>query len=180
MVRYGHRVQTEWRRPLSSVHSIMMEKSSGEGGGCMLTPFTIVTITYKVAVHAPAEWADTLALFHFYRCTLMQVKISCTGANSPTKSQKPTKKEPLSFVRRIRMFLGLLYPDPDPDTSVKPKVCILLSSSKKINKKKIDSYRFTTSFSGFLSLKNDVNVSTVRRGHPSLVSVILSRHPCKE
>jgi hypothetical protein len=80
----------------------------------MLTPFTIVTITNKVAVYAPAEWADTLALFHFYRCTLWQVKISCTGANSPTKSQKPTKEEPLSFVRRIRMFLGLMDPDPDP------------------------------------------------------------------
>jgi hypothetical protein len=93
----------------------------------MLTPFTIVTITYKVAVYAPAEWADTLTLFHFYRSTLWQVKISCTGANSPTKSQKPTKKEPLSFVRRIRMFLGLL--DPDPDPSIKSKVCILLSSN---------------------------------------------------
>jgi hypothetical protein len=28
------------------------------------TTFTIVTITYKVAVYAIAEWEDTLALFH--------------------------------------------------------------------------------------------------------------------
>jgi hypothetical protein len=28
--------------------------------------FTTVTITYKVAVCAPAEWADTLTLFHLY------------------------------------------------------------------------------------------------------------------
>ncbi len=30
-------------------------------------PFTVFTITYKVAVYAPAEWADTLALFHLYQ-----------------------------------------------------------------------------------------------------------------
>jgi hypothetical protein len=29
-------------------------------------PFTLFTITYKVAVHAPAERADTLNLFHLY------------------------------------------------------------------------------------------------------------------
>ncbi len=29
-------------------------------------PFTIFTITYKVAVYAPAESADTLPLFHLY------------------------------------------------------------------------------------------------------------------
>ncbi len=58
------------------VHSIMMEKlaQAGGGGGCMsICPslFTIFTITYKVAVYAPAEMADTLypyCLFHL--CTL--------------------------------------------------------------------------------------------------------------
>jgi hypothetical protein len=32
---------TEWQRPLSGVHSIMMEKlgQAGEGGGCTPTPF---------------------------------------------------------------------------------------------------------------------------------------------
>jgi hypothetical protein len=39
-----------------------------EGGGCMPTPFHYIyhtlTITSKVAVYAPAEWADTLTLFH--------------------------------------------------------------------------------------------------------------------
>jgi hypothetical protein len=29
-------------------------------------PFTLFTITYKVAVYAPAERADTLTLFHLY------------------------------------------------------------------------------------------------------------------
>jgi hypothetical protein len=38
----------------------MMEKLAlaGEGGGC--TPFTLVTLTYKVAVNALAARADTL------------------------------------------------------------------------------------------------------------------------
>ncbi len=39
-----------------------------EGGGRMPTPFYYIyqtfTITSKVAVYAPAEWADTLTLFH--------------------------------------------------------------------------------------------------------------------
>jgi hypothetical protein len=36
-----HRVQTEWQRPLSGVHSIMNEKlaQAGKGGGCTPTPF---------------------------------------------------------------------------------------------------------------------------------------------
>jgi hypothetical protein len=46
----------------------MMEKSAlaGEGGGCTPTPFQPITITYKVAVYAPAERADALKLFHLY------------------------------------------------------------------------------------------------------------------
>ncbi len=70
-----HRAHTEWQLTLSGVHSIMMEKlaQAGKGGGSRPHPFTIVTITYKVAVYAPAEWADALTLFHLYQyivCTL--------------------------------------------------------------------------------------------------------------
>ncbi len=66
-----HRVpHTEWQRPLSGVQSIMMEKlaQAGKGGGLHAcpSPFTISTITYKVAVYAPAEMADTLPLFLLY------------------------------------------------------------------------------------------------------------------
>ncbi len=63
--QWGLRVQTEWRLTISRVHSIMIEKSAlaGEGGGC-----TPITITYKVAVYAPVEWAETLTLFHLYQC----------------------------------------------------------------------------------------------------------------
>jgi hypothetical protein len=39
---------------------------AGEGGGCSARPPPLITftITSKVAVYAPAEWADTLTLFH--------------------------------------------------------------------------------------------------------------------
>jgi hypothetical protein len=52
---------------------------AGESGECTPTPFTdslpfsfiTFTITSKVAVYAPAEWADTLTLFHLlYRYVL--------------------------------------------------------------------------------------------------------------
>ncbi len=46
----------------------MMEKlakaGEGEGVGARPPPFTTFTITSKVAEYAPAEWADTLTLFH--------------------------------------------------------------------------------------------------------------------
>jgi hypothetical protein len=54
---------TELQRVLSGVHSVMRVKLAlaGEGGGCTFITFTISS---KVAVYAPAEWADTLTLFH--------------------------------------------------------------------------------------------------------------------
>jgi hypothetical protein len=53
-----------------TLHPTMMEKSTlaGEGGGCTPIPFQPITIPFKIAVYfAPAEWADTLALFHLYQ-----------------------------------------------------------------------------------------------------------------
>ncbi len=38
---------------------------AGEVGGARPPPFITFTITSKVEVYAPAEWADTLTLFHF-------------------------------------------------------------------------------------------------------------------
>ncbi len=61
---------TEWQRPLSGIHSIMMEKlaQGGEGGagGARPPPCNISTITYKVVAYAPAERAYTLPLFLLY------------------------------------------------------------------------------------------------------------------
>ncbi len=79
-----HRVNTEWRLPISDAHPIMMEKSAlaGEGKGCTPNPFQPITITCKVAVYAPAERADTLPLFHLYpMCTLwFTVSLCCINA----------------------------------------------------------------------------------------------------
>ncbi len=36
-------------------------------GGARPPPFTTFTLTSKVAVYAPAEWADTLTLCHLYQ-----------------------------------------------------------------------------------------------------------------
>ncbi len=60
---------TELQLLLSGVHSVMRVKSvlAGEGGGCTPIPSLTFTLTSKVAVYAPAEWADTLTLFHLYQ-----------------------------------------------------------------------------------------------------------------
>ncbi len=57
---------TELQPLRSVVHSVMRVKLAlaGEGGGARPPPFITFTITSKVAVYAPAEWADTLTLFH--------------------------------------------------------------------------------------------------------------------
>ncbi len=57
---------TELQRLLSGVHSVMRVKltQAGEGWGARPPPFITFTITSKVAVYTPAEWADTLTLFH--------------------------------------------------------------------------------------------------------------------
>ncbi len=56
---------------LSGVHSdsVMRVKSvlAGEGAGARPPPLITFTLTSKVAVYAPAEWADTLTLFHLYQ-----------------------------------------------------------------------------------------------------------------
>jgi hypothetical protein len=57
---------TELQPLLSGVHSVMRVKLvlAGEGGGARPPPLITFTLTSKVAVYAPAEWADTLTLFH--------------------------------------------------------------------------------------------------------------------
>ncbi len=42
----------------------LAQAGEGGGGGARPPPFITFTITSKVAVYAPAEWADTLTLFH--------------------------------------------------------------------------------------------------------------------
>jgi hypothetical protein len=94
--RLAHRVpvHTEWTLQNTGIHSSMMEKSAlaGEGWDARPPPFTPVTITYKVAVYAPAERADTctLTLFHLYPNTAI-----CTpGLALKTHPKKPIQKNP--------------------------------------------------------------------------------------
>jgi hypothetical protein len=50
-------------------------------------PFTIVNITYKVAVYAPAERADTVPLFHLYPYVLCGVAYSMARVLDESYSQ---------------------------------------------------------------------------------------------
>ncbi len=84
-----HRVCTEWQRPLSGVHTIMMEKfaHAGEGGRCTPTPFHY--IYHHVQSWMSAERACTLPLFLLYpyiyserkwrnaMCTITCVPVLC-------------------------------------------------------------------------------------------------------
>jgi len=88
-VIFDHRVHKEWQLPLSSVHSIMMENLAqpGEGGGARPSPFTISSITCKVAeytlhlrgqIHSP----------YFYSTSI------CTTGHSPILAlRKPAKAQ---------------------------------------------------------------------------------------
>jgi hypothetical protein len=43
---------------------VKLAQAGKGGGGARPPPFITFTITSKVAVYAPADWADTLTLFH--------------------------------------------------------------------------------------------------------------------
>jgi hypothetical protein len=74
------------------------------GWGCTATPFSIYllfTITYKVAVYALAERADTFPLFHLYPYVLC----------GPPPQIKPS--EWYSFRSKVIKGLLRLFKDPD-------------------------------------------------------------------
>ncbi len=81
---------TELQPLLSGVHSVMRVKSvlAGEGGGAPPPPLITFTLTSKVAVYAPAEWADTLTLFHLYQYmySVLPTLRSMIDLESPTQS----------------------------------------------------------------------------------------------
>ncbi len=54
--------------PISDVNSIIMEKLAlaGESGGARPPPFTLFTITYKVALYALPERADSSLPYILY------------------------------------------------------------------------------------------------------------------
>jgi hypothetical protein len=53
-------------------------------GGARPPPFAVFTITYEVAVYAPAEWADTLPLFHLYPYMYYVVSTLSAGTYTTT------------------------------------------------------------------------------------------------
>ncbi len=55
-------VALEAGKPLT-IETVKLAQT-GEGEGACPPPFTTFTITSKVTVYAPAEWAETLTLFH--------------------------------------------------------------------------------------------------------------------
>ncbi len=65
----NQRVDTEWQRPLSGMHSTMMEKfaQAGEGGGCRPTPCHY-SYHQVQSCSVRSSWVgDTLTLFHLYQ-----------------------------------------------------------------------------------------------------------------
>ncbi len=78
-------------------------------GGARPPPFTTITITSKVAVYAPAEWADTLTLFHLYQ--YMYSVALCFPHN--WKEEKRVGGFPVSRVRR-RWLVHCWYSQPGP------------------------------------------------------------------
>ncbi len=124
----------------------------GEGGGCTPTPFHYITITSKVAVYAPAEWADTLTLFH-----LFQYMYSVVVAVDPDllNQRKVMKTECcLSSGLRIRIT-SLLRIGIQLYTSVRIQIRILLLI--KALWTRIDPHLFSCpgSGSGFSSMEID-------------------------
>jgi hypothetical protein len=67
---------TELQPLLSGVHSVMRVKSvlAGEGGA-RPAPLITFTLTSKVAVYAPAEWADTVSVHEFSRLKAYLAKV---------------------------------------------------------------------------------------------------------
>ncbi len=85
---------TEWQRPLSGVNSIMMVKSAQPGvdggGGARPPPFTIVTITYKVAVRFSRAGRKTPTISSLPLC-MYSVANSVSLGSPHNKPQQRTK-----------------------------------------------------------------------------------------
>ncbi len=97
-----HRVHIEWQWSLSGVHSIMMVKLT-------LAASTILTITYKVTVYAPAERADTLPPyppFHLYSC-VVDVK---HRPNHPSPLPTRTEITTCSHQTLLSLWFCMCYP----------------------------------------------------------------------
>jgi hypothetical protein len=96
LIRASTTEYTELQPLLSGVHSVMKVKSvlAGEGGWCTPTPSHYFTRTSKVAVNAPAEWTDTLTLFHLYQS---MYSVASTTPPSPVPTEHIFQRFPLRY-----------------------------------------------------------------------------------
>jgi hypothetical protein len=86
--RWGHRVHIEWQRPVSGVHSIMMEKLAqvGEVGGVHAHPLSLyLPSRTKLQCTRQLRGGDAIPLFHLYPlCTLwLGVSMTLPTMSSP-------------------------------------------------------------------------------------------------
>jgi hypothetical protein len=85
-------------------------------GSARSPPFITITITSKVAVYAPAEWADTLTLYHLYQYMYSVCQTTSSWPVFPTgrffgrKTQKLPKKN-ISGRTNLRPNFGRILPE---------------------------------------------------------------------
>ncbi len=66
-------------------------------GGERPPPLITFTLTSKVAVSAPAEWADTLTLFHLYQYMYSVVETAANGDSKSTNERGPSLVDSLGL-----------------------------------------------------------------------------------
>jgi hypothetical protein len=73
-------------------------------GGARPPPLFTFTITSKVAVYAPAEWADTLTLFHLYENMYSVVDSISRVDASATRATRVARVARVRSAREERRF----------------------------------------------------------------------------
>jgi hypothetical protein len=94
-------------------------------GGARPPPFTTFTITSKVAVYAPAEWTDTLTLFHLYQYmySVLETPQSHPGPPPPNYNVTYPKDAPMRPVK-ISPVHKILLTGPWAECTVLYKVSV--------------------------------------------------------
>jgi hypothetical protein len=74
--------------------------------GSTPTPLSTSTITYKVAVYAPAERAETLPLFLLYP---YMYSVVCTGELAKVASRNVLKSKKINYLGAVLMSSGKVF-----------------------------------------------------------------------
>ncbi len=113
-------------------------------GGARPPPFTTFTITSKVAVYAPAEWADTLTLFHLYQYKYSVLGTTGAGEEHVAKPLSPTTA-PVAAVFRLTIIKDDITPlsclpffmQPWALRTQKPEPTVTTEKSNSFSKEKV-------------------------------------------